>query len=153
MQLSHLEYLLTYKVTDWADLRICTPNSWMWIWVNSGRWWWTGRPGALQFMGSPRVKHDWSTELNWMLWHLEAFWPWRDSTSWLSQFLEIVKKKNTHLLEYLSYANQPVQSAHPKYLNYWALILFFPLEEGMTTYSSIVAWKIHVQRSLVGYSQ
>ena len=28
-------------------------------------WWWTGRPGVLQFMGSQRVKHDWVTELNW----------------------------------------------------------------------------------------
>ena len=38
---------------------------WMWVWVNSGRWWWTGRPGELQFMGSQRVGHDWVTELNW----------------------------------------------------------------------------------------
>ena len=30
-----------------------------------GRWWWTGRPGVLQFMGSQRVGHDWVTELNW----------------------------------------------------------------------------------------
>ena len=36
-----------------------------WVWVNSGRWWWTGRPGVLQFMGSQRVEHDWATELNW----------------------------------------------------------------------------------------
>ena len=35
------------------------------VWVNSGSWWWTGRPGALQFMGSQRVRHDWATELNW----------------------------------------------------------------------------------------
>ena len=28
--------------------------------------WWTGRPGVLQSMGSPRVGHDWATELNWM---------------------------------------------------------------------------------------
>ena len=27
-------------------------------------WWWTGRPGVLQFMGSQRVRHDWATELN-----------------------------------------------------------------------------------------
>ena len=25
---------------------------WMWVWVNSGSWWWTGRPGVLQFIGS-----------------------------------------------------------------------------------------------------
>ena len=28
-------------------------------------WWWTGRPGVLQSMGSQRVRHDWVTELNW----------------------------------------------------------------------------------------
>ena len=34
--------------------------------VNSGSWWWTGRPGVLQrVMGSQRVGHDWVTELNW----------------------------------------------------------------------------------------
>ena len=32
--------------------------------VNSGRWWWTGRPGVLRFMGLQRVGHDWATELN-----------------------------------------------------------------------------------------
>ena len=38
---------------------------WTWVWVNSRSWWWTGRPGVLQFMGSQRVGHDWATELNW----------------------------------------------------------------------------------------
>ena len=36
---------------------------WTWVWVNSGSWWWTGRPGVLRFMGSQRVGHDWVTEL------------------------------------------------------------------------------------------
>ena len=39
---------------------------WTWVWVNSGSWWWTGRPGVLWFMGSQRVGHDWVTELNWI---------------------------------------------------------------------------------------
>ena len=39
---------------------------WTWVWVNSGSWWWTGRPGVLQLMGSQRVGHDWATELNWI---------------------------------------------------------------------------------------
>ena len=30
-----------------------------------GSWWWTGKPGVLQSMGSQRVRHDWATELNW----------------------------------------------------------------------------------------
>ena len=38
---------------------------WTWVWVNSGSWWWTGRPGMLRFMRSQRVGHDWATELNW----------------------------------------------------------------------------------------
>ena len=36
------------------------------VWVNSGSWWWIGRPGVLRFMGSQRVGHDWVTELNWV---------------------------------------------------------------------------------------
>ena len=42
------------------------PTQWTWVWVNSGSWWWTGRPGVLQSMGSQRVRHDWATELNWL---------------------------------------------------------------------------------------
>ena len=38
---------------------------WTWVWVNSGSWWWTGRPGVLRFMGSQRVGHDWAEWLNW----------------------------------------------------------------------------------------
>ena len=40
---------------------------WTWAWVNSGSWWWTGRPGMLQFMGSQRVGHNWATEHNWRI--------------------------------------------------------------------------------------
>ena len=40
-------------------------TQWRWVWVNSGSWWWTGRPGVLWSMGSGRVGHDWATELNW----------------------------------------------------------------------------------------
>ena len=38
---------------------------WTWVWVDSGSWWWTGRPSVLRFMGSQRVIHYWATELNW----------------------------------------------------------------------------------------
>ena len=33
-----------------------------WVWANSRRWWWTGKPGVLQSMGSQRVRHNWATE-------------------------------------------------------------------------------------------
>ena len=39
-------------------------TQWRWVWVDSGSWWWTGRPGLLQFMGSCRVGHYRATELN-----------------------------------------------------------------------------------------
>ena len=42
---------------------MASPARWTWVWVNSGRWWWTGRPGVLQLMGSQGVGHDWATEL------------------------------------------------------------------------------------------
>ena len=40
-------------------------TQWISIWVDSGSWWWTGKPGMLLFMGSQRVGQDWATELNW----------------------------------------------------------------------------------------
>ena len=38
---------------------------WTWVSVNSGSWWWIGRPGVLRFMRSQRVGHDWVTDLIW----------------------------------------------------------------------------------------
>ena len=45
---------------------------WTWVWVNSGSWWWTGRPDLLWFMGLQRVGHDWATEMNWR-WHFKFY--------------------------------------------------------------------------------
>ena len=47
---------------------------WTWVWVDSGSWWWTGRPGVLQFMGSQRIGHDWVTDLNRWLSSKESAW-------------------------------------------------------------------------------
>ena len=48
------------------------PTQWTWVWVNSRSWWWTGRPGVLQYMCSQRVRHDWVTEQQQM-WDLICF--------------------------------------------------------------------------------
>ena len=45
------------------DVWMTSLTRWTWVWVNSGSWWWTRKPGVLQFMGSQRVRHDWVTEL------------------------------------------------------------------------------------------
>ena len=70
----------------WERLRACgegddrrwdgwmaSPTQWTWVWVDSGSWWWTGRPGVLQFMWLQRVGHDWATELNWIYLVLKKF--------------------------------------------------------------------------------
>ena len=44
---------------------IASLTQWTWVWAGSVSWWWTGKPGVLQFMGSKRVGQDWATELNW----------------------------------------------------------------------------------------
>ena len=43
---------------------MASPTWCTWIWISSRRWWWTGNPGMMQFMGSQRVRHDGETELN-----------------------------------------------------------------------------------------
>ena len=64
------------KVGGEGDVRIwdgwmASPTQWTWVWVDSGSWWWTGRPGVLHFMGSvQRVGHDWATKLNFIGWDL-----------------------------------------------------------------------------------
>ena len=41
---------------------MASPTQWTWVWLNSGSWWWTGKPGMLQFMGLQRVRHNLMTE-------------------------------------------------------------------------------------------
>ena len=44
---------------------MASPTQCTWVWVDSGSWCWTGRPGMLRLMGSQEVGHDWATEVNW----------------------------------------------------------------------------------------
>ena len=57
--------------TGW-DGWMTPPTQWTWVWVGSGNWWCTGRPGMLQLMGLQRVRHDLAGELNWTA-------PWKKS--------------------------------------------------------------------------
>ena len=66
----HSNFVSNTSLAGWFSC--CRLNTWLragtqWTWVsiNSGSWWWTGRPGVLWFMGSQRVGHDWASELNW----------------------------------------------------------------------------------------
>ena len=44
---------------------MASPTQWTWVWASFRSWWWRGRPGVLQSMGSQKVGHNWATELNW----------------------------------------------------------------------------------------
>ena len=50
----------------WAGW-MASPTQRIRFWASSGSWWWTGKPGMLQSMGSQRVGHDWATELSWRI--------------------------------------------------------------------------------------
>ena len=90
---------------------------WTCVWVNSGSWWWTVRPGALQFTGLQRVGHDWATELNW------------------TELKEITRA---------SLVAQMVKHL-PTMQETWVRSLGQedPLEKEMATHSSTLAWTFH----------
>ena len=49
------------------DCWMASLTQWTWVWVSSGSWWWTGKPGVLQSTGSQRVKKDLATEQQQMV--------------------------------------------------------------------------------------
>ena len=64
----------TYKIHIYTHIYMCiyiyivvSLTQRTWVWVSSGNWWWTGKPGMLQSIGLQRVRRDWLTELNWLV--------------------------------------------------------------------------------------
>ena len=65
------------EIVGWPSPTQCT-----WVWVNSGSWWWTGKPNVMQSLRLQGVGPNWETELNWVpydnqqdswSWHLTTF--------------------------------------------------------------------------------
>ena len=57
-----LAFMPLYNQSSW-DGWMASPTQWTWVWVNSGSWRWTGRPGVLQSMG--HREPDITERLNW----------------------------------------------------------------------------------------
>ena len=71
---------------------------WMWVWMNSRSWWWTGRPGMLRFMGSQRVGHDSSHFTILRLWeHLEMRGSFTQLPPVIASYVTKVRIKTTTL--------------------------------------------------------
>ena len=51
------------KAKGATEDEMASPTQWTWIWVSSGSWWWAGKPGVLQSIGSQKVGQAWATEL------------------------------------------------------------------------------------------
>ena len=49
-------------MTGW-DGWMASLTQWTWVWAGSGSWWWTGKPGVLQSMGSK----SWTQLSNWIV--------------------------------------------------------------------------------------
>ena len=84
------------KTEDEMVARQHQPTQWTWVWVNSKSWRWIGRPGVLQSMGLPRVRHGWAMELNWrfnsdiLKLHFGIYHVRRSPGWWNSHFLNVL---------------------------------------------------------------
>ena len=140
----------------------------MWVWVNSRRRWWTGRPGMLWFMGLQRVGHDWVTELNWTE-HIHGGFPDGSGVKNLPavqvtqiQFLSWKESLNKEMAKIKLQSFFKWQFHHV--LSQWQPAVFKPWKEKkncaynfffMNIWENIhltLAWKIPQWRSLVGCS-
>jgi len=113
---------------------------WTWVSVNSGSWWWTGRPGVLRFMGSQRVGHDWATDL---------IWSEVKVTQLCLTFCDPMGIPQVRILEWVTFnfsrGTFPTQESNPGLAHCRrvpSLGLEDPLEKEMATYSSILAYRI-----------
>ena len=74
----------------WGGLMVSL-TQWIWVWVNSRSWWWTGRPDLLQSMGS---QLDMTERLNWTDWMYVYGGPQKSDAL---EFMRPFQYKHTHL--------------------------------------------------------
>ena len=94
---TELNWLERLKVEGEGDDRgwdgwMASLTRWTWVWVSSGSWYWTGKPGLLQSMRLQRVGHDWATGLNWTELNIMRMMLMMRITSWES-FISSVNGK------------------------------------------------------------
>ena len=83
----------------WTVPCTTSPTQWTWVWINSGSWWWTGRPGVLQSMESQRVGQDWVAELNWTYTTLHTL---QCATQWKASHTPLTNMSGIYTLSFAS---------------------------------------------------
>ena len=73
LMLGKIESKRRWDNRGWDYGWTASATQWRWVSVDSGSWWWIGRPGVLRFMESQRVGHDWATKLNWISFHVYLY--------------------------------------------------------------------------------
>ena len=100
-----------------------------WVWASCGSWWWTGRPGVLQFMGSQRVRHDWVTELNWIFYCVYVpQLPYPFVCQWSSRLLpcpSYCKQCCNELCGTCACFNSGFLCEYDKHWDYWVIWQFY----------------------------
>ena len=106
---------------------------WMRVWVNSGSWWWTRRPGVLRSMGSQRVRHNWVTELNRTECQPPSLFHKRNN-------FDIKKQKRYSLIK-----DDPLNWINQCYVKFTTFLLFFSFHQ-----ESVKIW-LAVKRHIYWY--
>ena len=90
-------------------------SQWTWVGANSGSWWWTGKPGVLQSMGSQRAGHDWVTEQNNSTSKVKAHFSVAFQTSVNGSSFQLFKEKNHRSILGSSFFTNSLSSiSHPR---------------------------------------
>ena len=133
------------------DSWMASVTRWAWVWATSGSWWWTGRPGVLQFTGSQRVGHDWATELNWtrrlricLQCRRPEFKPRVRKIPWRSEWqpLQYSCLENPMNRGAWKTAVHGVAEGRTRLSDFTFTFHFDALEEEMAIHPSVLAWRI-----------
>ena len=121
-------------------------TQWTWVWVSSRSWWWRGKPGVLQSMGSKRVRRNWGTEVNW------SYDQPRQRIKKQRHHFAILPPKchdatlpsKDHIVKAMVFLVAQMVKHSPGLLEtwVWSLGLEDPLDKEMATHSSILVWRI-----------
>ena len=111
-------------------------TQWTSVWVNSRSWWWTGRPGVLQSIGSQRAGRNWVTELNWA-------WPHPSEQASVSLSVSLSQQETSISFLFFSSGLRFVRTLHHD-----LSILGGPTQHGSHSFIELDKAVVHVIRSV-----